>query len=98
MLNHYRVTNHFLCSKFACFLNNSCYLVLGEIENALVFFNKCLESEAGVCLDRRIRIDAAGGLQKAQVLQLFLLFLHPLVDVIIFFSYVIVEVKSNLHC
>ncbi|OWM78929.1 uncharacterized protein LOC116197602 [Punica granatum] len=44
----------------------NCHLVLGEIENALSCFNKCLESGANVCLDRRLIIDAADGLQRAQ--------------------------------
>ncbi|XP_062117861.1 uncharacterized protein LOC133831531 [Humulus lupulus] len=44
----------------------NCHLVLGEIENALQFFNQCLEMGAGVCLDRRIILDAADGQQKAQ--------------------------------
>lgn len=45
----------------------SCHLVLGEVENALQYFSKCLEMGAGVCLDRKIVIDAADGQQKAQV-------------------------------
>ncbi|KAF5737668.1 hypothetical protein HS088_TW13G00556 [Tripterygium wilfordii] len=44
----------------------NCHLVLGEVEDALLFFGKCLESGAEVCLDRRITIEAADGLQKAQ--------------------------------
>ncbi|KAF4373662.1 hypothetical protein F8388_025356 [Cannabis sativa] len=44
----------------------NCHLVLGEIENALQFFNRCLDVGAGVCLDRRIILDAADGQQKAQ--------------------------------
>ncbi|KAL5546407.1 hypothetical protein UlMin_006094 [Ulmus minor] len=44
----------------------NCHLVLGEIDNALQYFNKCLESGAGVCLDRKIILDAADGQQKAQ--------------------------------
>ncbi|PON38927.1 N-terminal acetyltransferase A, auxiliary subunit [Trema orientale] len=44
----------------------NCHLVLGEVENALQFFNKCLEIGAGVCLDRRIILDAVDGQQKAQ--------------------------------
>ncbi|XP_024922352.3 uncharacterized protein LOC107431637 isoform X1 [Ziziphus jujuba] len=43
-----------------------CHLALGEVEDAIKYFNKCLESGADVCLDRRIIIDAADGLQKAQ--------------------------------
>ncbi|XVF07172.1 hypothetical protein REPUB_Repub06bG0115500 [Reevesia pubescens] len=44
----------------------NCHLLLGETENAIQYFNKCLGSGADVCLDRRITIDAADGLQKAQ--------------------------------
>ncbi|XWS43105.1 hypothetical protein CRYUN_Cryun16bG0073500 [Craigia yunnanensis] len=45
----------------------NCHLLLGETENAVRYFSKCLGSGADVCLDRRITIDAADGLQKAQV-------------------------------
>ena len=48
--------------------------MLGEIENALQFFNKCLETGADVCLDRRLILDAADGQQKAQVLHLCFVF------------------------
>ncbi|XWS66304.1 hypothetical protein CRYUN_Cryun05aG0188100 [Craigia yunnanensis] len=44
----------------------NCHLLLGETENAIWYFRKCLGSGADVCLDRRITIDAADGLQKAQ--------------------------------
>ncbi|KAK2651926.1 hypothetical protein Ddye_011782 [Dipteronia dyeriana] len=44
----------------------NCHLVLGEVENAMQYYNKLLESGAGLCLDRRITIEAADGLQKAQ--------------------------------
>ncbi|KAJ6304180.1 hypothetical protein OIU77_017952 [Salix suchowensis] len=44
----------------------NCHLQLGEVEDALHYFNKCLESRAGVCLDRRTTIEAADGVQKAQ--------------------------------
>lgn len=43
-----------------------CHLVLGEIENAQHYYHKLLNSAAAVCLDRRITIEAADGLQKAQ--------------------------------
>ncbi|XP_062002722.1 uncharacterized protein LOC133720442 [Rosa rugosa] len=42
------------------------HLLLGEVENAQRYFNNCLESGTGVCLDRRIVIDSADGIQKAQ--------------------------------
>ncbi|XP_023544333.1 uncharacterized protein LOC111803943 [Cucurbita pepo subsp. pepo] len=44
----------------------NCHLLLGKIENALQYFSKCLESREGICLDRRMVIEAADGLQKAQ--------------------------------
>ena len=54
------------------FLGLSFHLLLGEVENAQRYFNNCLESRTGVCLDRRTVIDSADGIQKAQVLHLFL--------------------------
>ncbi|KAL6138056.1 hypothetical protein ACLB2K_063342 [Fragaria x ananassa] len=42
------------------------HLLLGEVENAQRYFNNCLESRTGVCLDRRTVIDSADGIQKAQ--------------------------------
>ncbi|XP_038881868.1 uncharacterized protein LOC120073225 [Benincasa hispida] len=44
----------------------NCHLLLGGTENALQYFSKCLESRDGICLDRRMIIEAADGLQKAQ--------------------------------
>lgn len=44
----------------------NCHLILGEVENALNYFNKCLATGADICLDRRLVIEAADGLQKAQ--------------------------------
>ncbi|KAL8095348.1 uncharacterized protein LOC141693196 [Apium graveolens] len=44
----------------------NCHLLLGEIEDAILHFNKCLESSADICLDRRIMIEAADGVQKSQ--------------------------------
>lgn len=46
----------------------NCHLALGEIEEACQYFSKCLESKGDICLDRRIAIEAASGLQKAQKL------------------------------
>ncbi|GFP90937.1 Dnaj homolog subfamily c member 7 [Phtheirospermum japonicum] len=43
----------------------NCYLVLGEVEDAIQCYSKCLSLEGEVCLDRRITIEAADGLQKA---------------------------------
>ncbi|KAI7980301.1 hypothetical protein LOK49_Contig169G00006 [Camellia lanceoleosa] len=44
----------------------NCQLALGEVEDALQYFSKCVESGSHVCLDRRIIIEAANGLQNAQ--------------------------------
>ncbi|CAH9079328.1 unnamed protein product [Cuscuta epithymum] len=44
----------------------NCYLLLGEVQEAVVNYNSCLESKAAVCLDRRIAIEASNGLQKAE--------------------------------
>ncbi|KAA0067891.1 Heat shock protein DnaJ with tetratricopeptide repeat, putative isoform 1 [Cucumis melo var. makuwa] len=44
----------------------NCHLLLGETESALQYFSKCLQSRDGICLDRRMIIEAADGLQKAQ--------------------------------
>ncbi|CAN1256166.1 DnaJ homolog subfamily C member 7 [Linum perenne] len=44
----------------------NCYLLLGEVKDALQHFNKCMEASNGVCLDRRITIEAASGVQKTQ--------------------------------
>lgn len=42
------------------------HLFLGEVENALQYFNECLESETVACLDQRIVIECVDGIQKAQ--------------------------------
>ncbi|PIN21026.1 Molecular chaperone (DnaJ superfamily) [Handroanthus impetiginosus] len=44
----------------------NCYLVLGEVEDAIQCYTKCLSLGTGVCLDRRVTIEAADGLQKAK--------------------------------
>ncbi|KAM3738949.1 hypothetical protein ACB098_09G168400 [Castanea mollissima] len=44
----------------------NCHLVLGELDDAIQCFNKCLESGGGICLDRKLIIEAAEGLQRAQ--------------------------------
>ncbi|KAI4300823.1 hypothetical protein L6164_034157 [Bauhinia variegata] len=44
----------------------NCHLLLGEVDNAKRCFSKCLESGNVVCLDRRVIVEAAEGLQKAQ--------------------------------
>jgi len=48
---------------------SSCHLLLGEVENAQLCFKKCMESGSAVCLDRRVIVEAADGVQKAQVFQ-----------------------------
>ncbi|KAL0453147.1 UNVERIFIED_CONTAM: DnaJsubfamily C member 7 [Sesamum latifolium] len=44
----------------------NCYLVLGEVEDAIQCYTKCLSLGIGVCLDRRVTIEAADGVQKAK--------------------------------
>ncbi|KAL2464637.1 uncharacterized protein Fot_52593 [Forsythia ovata] len=44
----------------------NCHLMLGEVEDAMQYYKKCLESRIDVCLDRRVTIEAADGLQKSQ--------------------------------
>ncbi|CAN0901818.1 DnaJ homolog subfamily C member 7 [Linum grandiflorum] len=44
----------------------SCYLALGEVENASDFFKKCLQLGSDVCVDRKIEVEASEGLQKTQ--------------------------------
>lgn len=48
----------------------SCHLLLGEVEDAMQYFQKCLELQNDVVLDRRVIIEASDGLQRAQVKQL----------------------------
>ncbi|KAI3968190.1 hypothetical protein MKX01_018493 [Papaver californicum] len=43
----------------------NCHLALGEVEDALGFFRSCAQS-GGVCLDRKVVIEASDGLHKAQ--------------------------------
>ncbi|KAL8480013.1 hypothetical protein ACS0TY_026810 [Phlomoides rotata] len=42
----------------------SCYLTLGEVENAIVHFMKCLQGP--VCADRKLSMEASTGLEKAK--------------------------------
>lgn len=44
----------------------TCHLVLGEVEDAINCYNKCLESGTNVCLDRRVTIEAGDRLQRAK--------------------------------
>ncbi|KAI7755136.1 hypothetical protein M8C21_026006, partial [Ambrosia artemisiifolia] len=48
-----------------CLTAGSCHLVLGDIDDALYNYKKCLDSRM-VCLDRRLTIEASDGLQKAE--------------------------------
>ncbi|CAI9273781.1 unnamed protein product [Lactuca saligna] len=45
---------------------HGCHLLLEEVDDALYYYNKCLESEEIICLDRRMTIEAVDGLHKAQ--------------------------------
>ncbi|CAA0815297.1 Heat shock protein DnaJ with tetratricopeptide repeat [Striga hermonthica] len=44
----------------------SCYLALGEVENATLYFTKCLQGGPDVCVDRKLLIEASEGLEKAK--------------------------------
>lgn len=44
----------------------NCYLAVGEVENALLHFTRCLQSGSDVCVDRKILVEASEGLEKAQ--------------------------------
>ncbi|KAE8731617.1 Heat shock protein DnaJ with tetratricopeptide repeat, putative isoform 3 [Hibiscus syriacus] len=46
----------------------NCYLALGEVENAMCYFRKCLQSGTDVCVDRKVAVESSDGLQKAQKL------------------------------
>ncbi|KAK1420694.1 hypothetical protein QVD17_22504 [Tagetes erecta] len=48
-----------------CLTTGNCHLVLGDIDDALYNFKKCLDSGV-VCLDRRLAIDASDGIQNAE--------------------------------
>lgn len=45
----------------------SCYLALGEVEDASRYFKRCLQSGTDVSVDRKIAVEASNGLQNAQV-------------------------------
>ncbi|KAF8403744.1 hypothetical protein HHK36_011848 [Tetracentron sinense] len=53
-------------SRLSCNLVIICHLALGEVEDALQYFNKCLQPGSGICLDRKVLMEASDGLQKAQ--------------------------------
>ncbi|KAF9675503.1 hypothetical protein SADUNF_Sadunf09G0038900 [Salix dunnii] len=44
----------------------NCYLALGEVEEAVQYFKRCLQLGIDVCVDRKITVEASDGLQKAQ--------------------------------
>ncbi|GMP97565.1 hypothetical protein CsSME_00045768 [Camellia sinensis var. sinensis] len=44
----------------------NCHLMLGEVEDAVQYFNKFTESGGYLCLDRKVVLEAADGLQKAK--------------------------------
>ncbi|XP_011090144.1 uncharacterized protein LOC105170911 [Sesamum indicum] len=44
----------------------SCYLALGEVENATPHFMKCLQGGSDVCVDRKLMVEASEGLEKAK--------------------------------
>ncbi|KAH6819683.1 hypothetical protein C2S51_003286 [Perilla frutescens var. frutescens] len=44
----------------------SCYLTLGEVENATLHFMKCLQAGPDVCADRKLLVEASEGLEKAK--------------------------------
>ncbi|KAL6563750.1 hypothetical protein OROGR_002709 [Orobanche gracilis] len=44
----------------------SCYLALGEVANATLYFTKCLQAGPDVCADRKLLIEASEGLEKAK--------------------------------
>ncbi|KAL8457660.1 hypothetical protein ACS0TY_035504 [Phlomoides rotata] len=47
----------------------NCYLVLGEVEDAIICYTKCLSDGTSICLDRRVTIEPADGLHKAKWIQ-----------------------------
>lgn len=44
----------------------NCYLQLGEVEEAMQCFGKCVGSSNVLCLDRKVVISASDGIQKCQ--------------------------------
>lgn len=47
----------------------SCYLSLGEIENASLHFVKCLQAKNDACADRKVLLEASEGLERVQVIR-----------------------------
>ncbi|KAL8514660.1 hypothetical protein ACS0TY_013663 [Phlomoides rotata] len=52
----------------------NCYLVLGEVEDAIICYTKCLSDGTSICLDRRVTIEPADGLHKAKAKSSFAIF------------------------
>jgi len=44
-----------------------CYLILGEVKDAIQGFEKSMDSSNVVCLDRQVVMSASDGIQKSQV-------------------------------
>lgn len=44
----------------------SCYLTLGEVENATLHFMRCLQAGPDVCADRKLLVEASEGLEKTK--------------------------------
>jgi len=63
------------CAYFpSFFFIPSCYLALGEVEDAVQYFKRCLRLGIDVCVDQKTAVEASDGLQKAQVIFLFICF------------------------
>lgn len=65
--NQNRYFNENYGSYCFCFHHFSCYLALGETENASKSFMKCLQEGSDTCVDRKLLVEASEGLEKVQV-------------------------------
>ncbi|KAL0418477.1 UNVERIFIED_CONTAM: Ubiquitin carboxyl-terminal hydrolase 24 [Sesamum radiatum] len=65
----------------------SCYLALGEVENATPHFMKCLQGGSDVCVDRKLMVEASEGLEKAK--------LKKYEELIQFCEHILGSVESN---
>lgn len=63
--NHISYMFSFYC--FILLLIFSCYLSLGEMENASQHFMTCLEMGSKSCVERKVLVEASEGLEKALV-------------------------------
>ncbi|KAL0550821.1 hypothetical protein IC582_009885 [Cucumis melo] len=50
----------------------NCYLGLGEVDNAIQYFKRCLQPGNDICVDRKIVVEASDGLQNAQKVSEFM--------------------------